>query len=138
MPIDPIALRDELKTKLDEAEALYDQTPLLPADRDANKLISANAFAQAIATHVNTAGGGSIRFRDEVIPDGPIDNVNAAYSLPEAPLPVASLRLYRNGQLQRRGVDFTLGGVGGNIITYTTPLVDSGGYVEWHLAFYRY
>lgn len=41
-------------------------------------------------------------------PAGAINGVNNAFTLSAAPLPAASLQLYRNGLLQKAGVDFTI------------------------------
>lgn len=54
-------------------------------------------------------------FTDAETPAGPVDGTNAVFTLSQAPLPAASLNLYRNGLLQTSGVDFALDG---NIITF--------------------
>ena len=58
--------------------------------------------------------------------------INNVFTLPQAPSPAASLRLYRGWQvLKAGGVDFTLSGA---TITYTIAPPPTAT----HLAFYRY
>jgi hypothetical protein len=57
-------------------------------------------------------------FVDGEAPTGLIDGSNAVFTLASTPSPAASLQLYRNGVLQRLGVDYTLAG---NVITFATP-----------------
>jgi hypothetical protein len=67
------------------------------------------------------AGSGSApAFYDYLTPAGTIDGTNAVFTLSVVPAPVASLRLYFNGQLltEGSGADYTLSGA---TITYTSP-----------------
>jgi hypothetical protein len=59
-------------------------------------------------------GGGSVNFADDIVPAGAIDGVNTVYTLPNAPNPPTSLKLF-NGERLSPGVDFTLVG---NTITF--------------------
>ena len=69
---------------------------------------------------VSTGGGGSsINFVDDEVPTGTIDNINLTFGLAHAPSPVASLKLYLNGQKLFAGDDFT---ILGTIITMTTAI----------------
>jgi hypothetical protein len=70
-------------------------------------------------------------FSDDETPAGSVDGSNADFSLVRSPSPAASLRLYLNGVLQRRGVDYILVG---NAVTYV--VAPSTG--DNHRAFYRY
>lgn len=72
-------------------------------------------FAEPQSGHwvVNTSGGtinGSGAWAEEVTPSGTIDGVNRAFTLPSAPVTPYTLRLYRNGLLLRRNVDYALDG----------------------------
>ena len=59
----------------------------------------------------------TIRFYDAIVPAGDVDGVNTVFDLPDTPNPASSLRLFRNGLLERFGVDYTLAG---NEITFNT------------------
>ena len=54
--------------------------------------------------------GSNPVFVDLETPSGTMNGSNAAFTLSMAPAPAASLLLFRNGVLQRSGVDFTLAG----------------------------
>jgi hypothetical protein len=47
-------------------------------------------------------------FADPETPAGAVNGTNANFTLSGAPLPASSLMLYRNGLLQKAGVDYTL------------------------------
>ena len=49
-----------------------------------------------------------INFADAEVPNGVINGVNTIFGLAASPLPASSLRVYRNGLLQKAGVDYTL------------------------------
>jgi hypothetical protein len=74
--------------------------------------ISAGTGITISAGVISATGGGgsSITFVDDEVPTGTVDNVNLAFSLAHAPSPVASLKLYLNGQKLFTGDDFTLAG----------------------------
>lgn len=55
-------------------------------------------------------GGGGPQFIDGEVPGGTIDGVNTTFTLANAPSPVTSLVLFRNGVVQQPGVDYTLNG----------------------------
>ena len=59
-----------------------------------------------------TGGSATVgaSFRDGETPGGLIDGVNAVFTLSNTPSPSNSLLLYRNGLLQKSGVDYTLSG----------------------------
>ena len=71
-------------------------------------------------------------FVDAETPAGTVDGVNAAFTLAATPAPAASLRLYRNGLLQKEGVDFTLSG---NTVSFLSGAVPQPGDIL--LAYYR-
>ena len=71
-------------------------------------------------------------FGDSVTPTGAVDGVNAAFTVPNAPSPAASLILELNGIVQAAGgVDYTLAG---STITYAA----APGIGSIHRAWYRY
>ena len=73
-------------------------------------------------------------FVDGEAPAGLIDGSNAVFTLASAPSPAASLQLYRNGVLQKLGLDYTLAG---NAITFATasaPQVDDVLLSSYRLA----
>lgn len=79
-------------------------------------------------------GSGSLtRFADEETPTGAMDGVNSIYSLSAAPNPATSLQLFKNGALQRPGIDYTLSG---GAITFAGAAIPRTG--DSLLAFYRY
>jgi hypothetical protein len=55
------------------------------------------------------SGGGPL-FVDDETPSGPVNGVNASFTLAGAPTPASSLFLYRNGLLMRQGIGYTLSG----------------------------
>jgi hypothetical protein len=77
----------------------------------------------------NTSTSG---FIDNEVPGGAVDGSNGIFTLTAAPVPESGLMVYRNGLLQRSGVDYTLAGVTITFVTAATP--QSGDIL---LAFYR-
>ncbi len=76
--------------------------------------------------------GTEPNFADWITPTGTLNGTNKVFTLPQAPNPAASLRLYRGWQvLKPGGVDFTLSGA---TITYTIAPPPTAT----HLAFYRF
>lgn len=55
--------------------------------------------------------GSNLSFIDLEAPNGALNGVNSTFTLSKAPSPAASLLLFRNGLLQKAGVDFTLDGL---------------------------
>ncbi len=81
-----------------------------------------------------TQGSGSAaQFIDAETPSGTIDGFNTIFSLASTPNPAASLQLFRNGALQRLGIDFTLSA---NTITFAGGMTPRIG--DSLLAFYRH
>ena len=66
-------------------------------------------------------GGEGYRYVDAETPGGAIDGVNAAFTLAQVPNPMASLALYRNGLLQRTGVDYFWSGPALQFYPATVP-----------------
>jgi hypothetical protein len=60
-------------------------------------------------------------FVDLETPAGTINGVNMIFTLSGAPLPAESLHLYRNGVLQRAGVDFNVTGSTVTFLSVSTP-----------------
>lgn len=79
------------------------------------------------------SGNSKTNFTDAEVPKGPIDGVNANFVLANAPNPVGSLQLFKNGQKLTPGIGFTLAG---NTITYMVGYILQPGDV--HEAFYRF
>ena len=66
------------------------------------------------------SGAGPV-FVDMEAPSGAVDGVNVVYTLTGAPSPAASLHLFRNGLLQRPGVDYSLNGTTVTFNAVATP-----------------
>jgi hypothetical protein len=81
-----------------------------------------------------SASGGSAgpNFTDEEIPAGTLDGTNVTFTLSAVPTPASSLALYRNGVLQKAGLDFNLSG---NIIQFLVVSTPQPG--DTLLASYR-
>jgi len=60
-------------------------------------------------------------FRDGETPSGTVDGSNNVFSLSYQPSPASSLLLYRNGLLQKAGIDYTLSGSTVTFLTGATP-----------------
>jgi hypothetical protein len=69
-------------------------------------------------------GTPAVDFVDAESPAGVINGVNAVFTLAGTPLPASSLRVFRNGLLQKEGVDFT---VAVNTITFTPVAIPQLG-----------
>lgn len=79
------------------------------------------------------AGGVLPLFSDAESPNGTADGTNAAFTLSFAPSPVDSLILFRNGLLQKHGVDFALAG---NVVTFFSGSIPQSG--DQLVGSYRY
>lgn len=66
-------------------------------------------------------GGGVSGMVDQEAPVGVMNGVNSVFTLGQAPSPAGSLHLYRNGILQKAGVDFTLSGNGVTFLSVSIP-----------------
>jgi hypothetical protein len=79
-------------------------------------------------------GSGSVaQFADAETPLGTIDGINTIFSLTSTPNPAASLQLFKNGALQRLGIDYTLSA---NTFNFTSAMTPRTG--DSLLAFYRH
>lgn len=63
-------------------------------------------------------------FADAETPAGTVNGVNAVFALTGAPLPAESLQVFRNGVLQKAGLDYTLDG---STITFAAESVPQFG-----------
>jgi hypothetical protein len=70
------------------------------------------------------SGTPPAEFSDAEIPAGSINGTNAVFGLTGTPLPAGSLRVFRNGLLQKEGVDYSLAV---NTITFTPLSVPLAG-----------
>jgi len=72
-------------------------------------------------------------FIDDQSPQGTIDGANTTFVLTSAPMPLLSLKLYKNGDLLQQNTDYTLSGTTINFVsTAVTPKVGDS-----LVAFYR-
>lgn len=73
----------------------------------------------------SAAGGGyGGTFVDAETPAGVVDGSNTMFTLSIAPAPESGLSLYRNGLLQKQGLDYTLSG---SVITFAAGAVPQPG-----------
>jgi hypothetical protein len=90
----------------------------------------------SLTTTVNSLSTSSqsspFTFVDGETPQGATDGTNAAFTLANAPSPAASLELYRNGLVQKPGVDYSLTG---SAVTFTSVSVPKPGDILQ--AYYR-
>lgn len=63
----------------------------------------------------------TIVFVDQEVPAGVVDGANVAFTIGNAPSPVSSLHLFRNGLLQKVGFDYTLSGSTITFLSAATP-----------------
>ena len=71
-----------------------------------------------------TSGAPAILFNENETPVGSINASNATFTLQAPPVPASSLQLYRNGLLQKSGVDFFLSGA---TVTFTSGAIPHPG-----------
>src|SRR5690242_214966 len=92
-----------------------------------------NSLSSLTAT-VNTlsAAGSTAVFVDAEVPAGTVNGINTAFTLANSPAPTISLTIFRNGLLQRLGIDYTLSGAS---ITFAAGSVPQGG--DLVRAYYR-
>jgi len=57
-----------------------------------------------------TSGTAGPSFTDAEVPSGAVDGANTTFTISQVPTPSSSLSLYRNGVLQKAGLDYTLAG----------------------------
>ena len=81
-----------------------------------------------------TSGSGAAgpNFTDGEVPSGAVNGANASFTLSAAPAPPTSLALYRNGVLQKTGLDYTLAG---NTVQFTAASIPQNG--DMLVATYR-
>src|SRR5215475_11386538 len=82
---------------------------------------------------LSTGTIGEPNFADGEIPAGIVNGVNAVFTLANAPSPVQSLQLFRNGQKLNAGAGFAL--VGKTITFIASQIPSAGDILE---ACYRY
>jgi hypothetical protein len=86
---------------------------------------------QVLVSYRVTADSGLV-YVDLETPQGLVNGANAQYTLSSVPMPAASLHLYRNGLLQKAGLDYTLSV---NTIIFVSAAIPGPGDVL--LATYR-
>jgi hypothetical protein len=77
-------------------------------------------------------GGSQPGFTDNEVPAGLVDGANTSFTLSAVPVPAESVVLYRNGVLQKAGLDYTLAG---NTIQFAAGAAPQQG--DTLLASYR-
>ncbi len=78
----------------------------------------------ASCVHVDGTSGPcstSPAFIDGEVPSGPVNGVNATFTLLNAPDPAGSLSLYRNGVLQKPGFDYSITGTSIRFVSAAIP-----------------
>jgi hypothetical protein len=68
-----------------------------------------------------SAGTASPNFTDAEVPAGLVNGANVSYTVSTVPVPTSSLYLYRNGVLQKPGLDYNLSGNSIQFLTVSTP-----------------
>jgi hypothetical protein len=85
---------------------------------------SAPRQGDTLAAFYRTSADSGYVFADVETPAGTIDGTNAEFTLAGVPLPAASLMLFRNGLLQRTGVDYS---ISLNRITFLPTAIPQAG-----------
>jgi hypothetical protein len=85
--------------------------------------VKVDGTAGACGTGGGGGSGGPV-FVDSETPTGAVDGSNNVFTLTGSPSPALSLQVFRNGILQRAGVDFTLSGV---TVTFLTGAIPQSG-----------
>lgn len=67
------------------------------------------------------SSGSGPGFVDQETPTGAVNGSNTVFTLAQTPTPTTSLQLYRNGVLQRSGIDYTLSGLTVSFGSQSTP-----------------
>ncbi|HYP05636.1 MAG TPA: hypothetical protein VER03_05320 [Bryobacteraceae bacterium] len=70
------------------------------------------------------SGTDTIQFSENETPAGAVDGSNAQFTLQTAPLPASSLQMFRNGILQKEGLDYTLNG---SVLVFVTGTIPQPG-----------
>jgi hypothetical protein len=70
-----------------------------------------------------TAGSSTAgpNFMDADVPAGPLNGANTSFTLSAVPVPTSSVALYRNGVLQKAGLDYNLSGNTVQFLSGSTP-----------------
>lgn len=74
-----------------------------------------SAGDRLLASYRVTTGTTNVNFVDGETPTGALDGINLTFTLLRNPVPASSLQVYRNGVLQKAGVDYD---VSVNVITF--------------------
>jgi hypothetical protein len=67
------------------------------------------------------SGAAGPNFTDAEVPAGLVNGANVSYTVSTVPTPASSLYLYRNGVLQKPGLDYNLSGSSIEFLTVSTP-----------------
>ena len=73
------------------------------------------------STPCGTGSGSSPVFTDGEAPAGAVDGANITYNLAAVPNPATSLALFRNGIIQKQGLDYSLNGGTITFVSAATP-----------------
>jgi hypothetical protein len=99
-------------------------------DASGNLTCSAVSLTADVSGTLPVANGG-VGTEAQEVPSGTINNSNAAFTLANAPVSNASVKLYKNGTFLRQGTDYT---ISGSAITMTV----APNFAETLDAVYRY
>ncbi|HVN03428.1 MAG TPA: hypothetical protein VMT86_03360 [Bryobacteraceae bacterium] len=113
------------------AAAIIDSTGAIgAATGSASDCLHVDGSSGPCGTAGSSAQGPN--FTDGEVPSGAVNGANASFTLSAAPAPPGSLALYRNGVLQKTGLDYTLAG---NTVQFTAASIPQAG--DTLLASYR-
>jgi hypothetical protein len=70
-----------------------------------------------------SAGTAGPNFTDAEVPAGALNGANASFTLSAVPVPTSSVALYRNGVLQKAGLDYNLSGNTVQFLSASTPQI---------------
>ena len=95
-------------------------------------LASINLSITGLQNSVSNITSNNPLFIDGETPSGLVNGANTAFTLANAPSPVTSLEIFRNGLVQTIGVDYTISGSTITFVSLSTP--QTGDTLQ---AFYR-
>lgn len=94
-------------------------------------VITMDAAAPPLATdtllawyRLASSGADTVQFSESETPAGAVDGTNPTFSLESSPIPARSLQMFRNGVLQKEGLDYTSAG---NILTFLPVAIPQPG-----------
>lgn len=126
-------LREELDARpVKGATYVASRTAVINANGEIESALGSASDCVRVDGTSGQCGGSQILFADAETPAGIVDGSNAVFTIANAPNPVASLQVFRNGILLKAASDFNLVG---NSITFVAGAVPQNG--DTLLAYYR-